>query len=1710
MSDGSSTPSSFSATASSSLTQGTAEERRAKIREQLRQQQGKGAAGQALANAVRANSLDSLYGVSSPVSSTSTIATPSGAATPLASAANTNNSGYVTAAMQLVSRARQGSAITLPSSVNSPRTEISSPSNSASALDFHPPPLNKPEPPPPTHRPPPPPTEMFSATFGRPKPNSNISSLSSSTTSLPDANQPQSSVPTKQPKNALPPGTGSMDNLFDSLTEDIDRAIAATSPKQSLAEPEMLLFKGRTDSRSRPPPVPENGSADKAAEAGTDIRKEKGWRNSEKPKRRESPGQKDSRRLSMEPVASFIKDRAGSFLGRENVEKSGRSPSPRNDGESSPSESKRNRGSKSSRARANSDITHSKPKQTVEPEQGPDAVPPSFIDESVIVPEYVAALRHTLRADTTISPDPSEFLSMEGYQLWLDSHGGSLQSVLAELLEARYLNLQGSIYRSIEKARNRSIKSRPSSKYGPSSGGRSHTESVDRLSLPSMPAKSLFFQVNQAQGLVVKPGKVREVYCVIEYMHAPDEHAPAPSGPRFFSSNSGSTSQKREVFMTESIKVDGYNSGHEPELVTWNQHVEVVTTRPWLETITVRVWDRKKGYFMGQAELSVGELLDAGKWGAGEGEFVTTWVPLTNKKGKKEVGGKEKYIGGEILIGFGLVGEEEQYKRSALESFHPDIPLRSENPESFLYALLVSSRVNLKLLYKSLLRACLSLDMDTLEMQLTETSEELLTLESRTLLDVFGGTRETAAKAAQVAGRVLSGIDAEEGELGEIDDSLAGGAGWDVGDAFQVISYVNLLFEKYQAYEVPTGAMKAAYYVLRRCLKQRDLWLPKEEEPSLVSLLDRMHTYFSSQVSNYKEYYPHNAATSSAPLATSNGMKHFSATGLDALKTTLFMLRMINKEPLYREHAASLPSSFREELRSLMTEAALVRFQKFCNLTAPLDEGDARGVVDGFLRLADLIADDVDADEKFYEKAFHRELSITQLVGEVFFKYFVINLETQVDILASESAVTEAADNVFSLFRRVATLEEKFARLNVKTMGISLENWFSPFLRKWLVHMSSKTIEWVSNAVRADKFEFVNIPSEEQRAGGTMAGLLHSSSVTDLFSVIFQEMDILLGVKWRDPVQSASCLQAFAKTVYTAIDQYCYALMIGENGADQGAVTNPGWAALTSLRTTAPREPQDIQHKTCVKLSNMEYALVKLAEMFKLMNIAGASQLIRDHRKSIFDTRKFSKSRNAADNDDDFVKGGFFIQIAYAEDIKSCNKNGLANPYCLVRVPDGTVLPPEFGNYDTNAGPAVPIVLTGRDCELLRTRTTYDTVNPQWDESFHAMLPPVDRLEILVCSRNMITMDEIAGRAEVPLTGRAGRTRGLSGEDDANAQIAATGTKMRSLLSDHQTHDVSVELEPQGRVLLRLNMDGEDEDGEFWFRKSRERLWRTRDDFVRSLASKITPYCREVIVKAIKSHEGVPFAGNKSILQSIASASTYATGLQSGSSSAANSPSLPGRSLYTSSGISIELPVTSAEADMAMFPLTDYLNKNLETLCLSLSSRMAQIVITRIWDECLSIAEYTLVPPLYGQIERDRRFLNSRQITLVDYVVRILCDFFHADGQGLGIPMKTLTTDNTRYKRVIALLGSYHDPDLGRLRREYEDSLTSRTLGRSVGSMGSDNPQGFDEKEWLLRLLRLRFEKQEDLSVFEREEGRRWFEIQLVKRRLVKQNILLE
>jgi Ca2+-dependent lipid-binding protein len=236
----------------------------------------------------------------------------------------------------------------------------------------------------------------------------------------------------------------------------------------------------------------------------------------------------------------------------------------------------------------------------------------------------------------------------------------------------------------------------------------------------------------------------------------------------------------------------------------------------------------------------------------------------------------------------------------------------------------------------------------------------------------------------------------------------------------------------------------------------------------------------------------------------------------------------------------------------------------------------------------------------------------------------------------------------------------------------------------------------------------------------------------------------------------------------------------------------------------------------------------KLAEMYKTMHVDTLAKNVREYREEMsLPTRGSSKRLNA---DAEGVSGQFKIQIAYAENLKPCNANGLAYPYVLVKVPEGTVAPvneeeDEEGEAKTPVSASVdvgPVILSGKDCEMARSRYIADSLNPTWDETFQCILPLVDRLEIMTYSRNLITSDELMGQSSIDL-GRLSR--------------------MKRKLEDHQTHDTYLELDPQGRVLIRLTLEGGDEDVDFWFRRGRERLGRMRDDYVRALTAKVCVDC---------------------------------------------------------------------------------------------------------------------------------------------------------------------------------------------------------------------------------------------------------------------------
>jgi len=750
-----------------------------------------------------------------------------------------------------------------------------------------------------------------------------------------------------------------------------------------------------------------------------------------------------------------------------------------------------------------------------------------------------------------------------------------------------------------------------------------------------------------------------------------------------------------------------------------------------------------------------------------------------------------------------------------------------------LQAQLINCKVSFKHLFKILLKSCLDHDLIYINDKINSSSQN----------------SEILSDEAKILLKVFS-------------------KQWVLGDAYLVISYLEQTFNMYVNNRIPIHVVVATFDVLNDSMNI-DGWLPAYEQPHLIDLLEQMITYHSRQVCHYREYFPKGKPEG-------------------VLNHAIYLWRIIFKTKIYRDNHPEVPISFREEIRTQMVKHVENRYTKLLGLSSPFVE-NTEDILVGLAKLADLIVKDIEDDLNYYQDVFKKEINIVRLSSQIYLKSFIKELENNSERLGSEEAL-ESSKATFELYRRVRLMDRQYATLvpNFKSIsmgsGFNVEKWFNDFVIAWLKVQQERTLVWVKTAIATDTLEKM---SDTQP---------YSTSVIDLFEIMFEELDLIKGLEWSDTEQYTEFLTTFARIVTKAIEQYCDAMEENEMKKDE---TN-------------------IDNQSCVKLSNIEKAIEKLNELF---NKIKELNVIVEH---VHDT-------NRAFTDD--LTGTFNMEAIYAENLKPCNKNGLSNPYVVIKVPDDNT-------------------------ELIRTSIINDSINPRWDEAFQVSIAPTKTLEVCIYNKtSFLTFDEVIGKKTIHF----------------NASWC-----------DHQTHELIVKLEPQGRLLIRITMDGEGEDLSFFFKKSKQRLMRTSNDFIRELAYRVTPYVKEVYTKLMKSNESQ---------NTVQIANAYIM-----------SNAVP----LTVSGRVANKEISQVEIDKDLKPITDYLNKNLETLCTHLTSKMAQKVIIEIWNEILGMLESSMIPPLYGAIERDRKILNVRQISIIVFSLDILFDFFHADGDELGIPKNKL------------------------------------------------------------------------------------------------------
>lgn len=197
-----------------------------------------------------------------------------------------------------------------------------------------------------------------------------------------------------------------------------------------------------------------------------------------------------------------------------------------------------------------------------------------------------------------------------------------------------------------------------------------------------------------------------------------------------------------------------------------------------------------------------------------------------------------------------------------------------------------------------------------------------------------------------------------------------------------------------------------------------------------------------------------------------------------------------------------------------------------------------------------------------------------------------------------------------------------------------------------------------------------------------------------------------------------------------------------------------------------------------MKLNNIEFATYQLDKLEHEVNVDACAEVILRH------TPPVSQRERKATN---YV---FSIKIVEAEDLKACDINGLSDPY--------VVLGDEYQK------------------RLAKTRIIYANLNPRWEETVDITTQGPLNIIATVWDWDTLGDHDCVGRTSIKLD--------------------------PSHFSDFLPREYWLDLDTQGRLLLRVSMEGERDDIQFYFGKAFRTLKRTERDMTRMITDKVRDF----------------------------------------------------------------------------------------------------------------------------------------------------------------------------------------------------------------------------------------------------------------------------
>ncbi|KAI9817254.1 MAG: hypothetical protein M1827_001367 [Pycnora praestabilis] len=548
--------------------------------------------------------------------------------------------------------------------------------------------------------------------------------------------------------------------------------------------------------------------------------------------------------------------------------------------------------------------------------------------------------------------------------------------------------------------------------------------------------------------------------------------------------------------------------------------------------------------------------------------------------------------------------------------------------------------------------------------------------------------------------------------------------------------------------------------------------------------------------------------------------------------------------------------------------------------------------------------------------------------------------------LAQERGEEVAIQDGFDLYKEMVGIRQIHTdALPTVPFAFHIEDLLADFVWRWIRMTDEKIVDWVEQAIRHDQFSV----RTEQDGQLATTDQRHSVSVIDIFRSFNQAIDQIVQLNWDDDLQYAKFMTALSRSVGMGIARYCEIVeqkfsremdrLTPEQEAAANQTRQERWMQLAkdAWSNKDKIEPFHFFPESFVKLNNIEYATYQLDNLEHSVNVDACAEVIQKHAPPIMQRQR--KANNYV----------FTIKIVEAEDLKACDMNGLSDPY--------VVLGDEYQK------------------RLAKTRIIYGNLNPRWDETVDITTQGPLNIIATVWDWDTLGDHDCVGRTSIKLD--------------------------PSHFSDYMPREYWLDLDTQGRLLLRVSMEGERDDIQFYFGKAFRNLKRTERDMTRKITDKLSAYIHHCL--------------SRSALRSLLSRGISMSSVSS----------------YFTRNRQLQAPLqalTQFDIANALKPLFAYFDANFFIMKQTLTDSAMVMVMTRLWKEVLVTVEGLLVPPLSDKTSQQRQ-LTQQELDVVFKWLQLLFEFFNAvdeeTHEAYGVPTDVLKSP--KYHDIQSLNFFYYE-----------------------------------------------------------------------------------